>query len=144
MQRAGIANLRIHDLRHTAVTRLMRAKGNLKLVQQLLRHGGIASTSRYAHVTQDDLRLAMEEVAAIESPEKFPNCRRKQEKTKKIKNLLKAGESIQNFRATRLRYTALLTIRPASGLWLAWAPHPNKPARRLMVQTADAGPHRRS
>lgn len=62
--RAGISDLRFHDLRHTAATRMARATGNLKLVQTLLRHADIKTTARYAHATTDDLRIAMEKVAA--------------------------------------------------------------------------------
>ncbi|WEX07509.1 hypothetical protein [Chelativorans sp. AA-79] len=38
----------------------MRATGNLKLAQQLLGYTELATTSRYAHVTKDDLRAGME------------------------------------------------------------------------------------
>jgi integrase len=58
--RAGVADFRFHDTRHTAATRLMRATGNLKMAQQLLGHTEIATTARYAHVQKDDLRAGME------------------------------------------------------------------------------------
>lgn len=58
--RAGVENFRFHDTRHTAATRLVRATGNLKMAQKLLGHSDIATTSRYAHVTNDDLRAGME------------------------------------------------------------------------------------
>lgn len=58
---AGITDLRFHDLRHTAATRLLRKKGNLKMVQVLLGHANISTTARYAHVLVDDLRAAMED-----------------------------------------------------------------------------------
>ncbi len=59
----GVTDFRFHDNRHTAATRLLRSSGNLKLVQRLLRHTDIATTTKYAHVTDDDLRLAMEDAA---------------------------------------------------------------------------------
>jgi len=59
-KRAGVADFRFHDTRHTAATRIMRGSGNLKAAQQLLGHSSIATTSRYAHVTKNDLRAAME------------------------------------------------------------------------------------
>lgn len=65
--RAKIADFRFHDARHTAATRLVRATGNLKMAQQLLGHTELATTSRYAHVTKDDLRAGME--AATASPQ---------------------------------------------------------------------------
>ena len=58
-----IEDFRFHDNRHTTATRLLRSGANLKAVQKLLRHSTIATTSRYAHVTDDDLRAAMERVA---------------------------------------------------------------------------------
>lgn len=57
---AGISNFRFHDLRHTAATRLVRASGSLKAAQRLLGHTDIKTTARYAHATDDDVRLAME------------------------------------------------------------------------------------
>lgn len=64
----GIEDFRFHDTRHTAATRLLRSSQNLKLVQELLGHSDIATTARYAHVTKNDLREAMEQVSR-NSPE---------------------------------------------------------------------------
>lgn len=69
--RAGITDLRFHDLRHTAATRLLRRTGNLKMVQQLLRHEDITTTVRYAHVLDEDLRAALDGMAAG-SPKESP------------------------------------------------------------------------
>ncbi|MGC2853911.1 site-specific integrase [Novispirillum sp. DQ9] len=57
---AKIEDLKFHDLRHTAATRVLRATGNLKLVQRLLDHTTIAATVRYAHVDDDDILAALE------------------------------------------------------------------------------------
>jgi len=57
---ADLDDFRLHDLRHTAATRLLRSSGNLKLVQKLLRHADISTTIKYAHATDEDLRRAME------------------------------------------------------------------------------------
>jgi len=51
---------RFHDNRHTGITRLVRDSGNLKLGSELARHSSIATTMKYAHATEDDLRSAME------------------------------------------------------------------------------------
>lgn len=59
LEAAEIENFRFHDLRHTAATRLVRSTGNLKLAQRLLDHSDIATTSRYAHATDEDLRAGM-------------------------------------------------------------------------------------
>ncbi len=57
---AGIADLRFHDTRHTAGTRITRAKGNLRITQQTLGHKNIATTQRYAHVLLDDVAAGMQ------------------------------------------------------------------------------------
>lgn len=65
---AGIEDFRLHDLRHTAATRLLRASGNLRIVQKLLRHEHITTTVRYAHADDSDLRNAMEAAAGKVRP----------------------------------------------------------------------------
>jgi integrase len=67
-RKAGITDLRIHDLRHTAGTDLLRQTGNLKLVQKMLRHADIRSTLRYAHADDADLRAALEASATSKVP----------------------------------------------------------------------------
>ena len=62
---AGVANLRWHDLRHTTATRLLKATGNLALVQHLLGHASVTTTMRYAHVMTEDLEAGMREVSRI-------------------------------------------------------------------------------
>ncbi|MCJ2051654.1 tyrosine-type recombinase/integrase [Methylobacterium sp. J-070] len=58
--KAGITNFRFHDNRHTAATRVLRATGNLKIVQRLLRHEQITTTAKYSHVLDDDVLAAMQ------------------------------------------------------------------------------------
>lgn len=62
---AEIPNLRFHDLRHTFASRLLRQSGNLKLVSRLLGHTSVETTTRYAHVLQDDLAAAMADFSAL-------------------------------------------------------------------------------
>jgi integrase len=57
---AKLLDYRFHDNRHTAATGILRATGNLKAVQKLLRHSDIATTAKYAHAMIDDVRDAME------------------------------------------------------------------------------------
>lgn len=58
--KAGIKGFRpVHDFRHTAGTRTLRATGNLLLVQKLLNHSNVRTTTKYAHATLDDLREGM-------------------------------------------------------------------------------------
>lgn len=56
-------HLRIHDLRHTVATRMLRATGNLAAVKDALQHRHISTTLRYAHVLDDDTRAALDAAA---------------------------------------------------------------------------------
>ncbi|WP_298351068.1 tyrosine-type recombinase/integrase [Rhodoblastus sp.] len=63
-KRAGLpADLRFHDLRHDFATTLLRETGNLKLVQKALGHAKIETTTRYAHVLDDEVAAGMEAAA---------------------------------------------------------------------------------
>ena len=59
LKEANIKDFRFHDLRHTFATRLLRATGNLKLVQVAMAHESVATTSKYAHVDTSDIRGGM-------------------------------------------------------------------------------------
>ena len=48
--RAGLDDVRIHDLRHSYATRALSAGESLAMIARLLGHADIASTLRYAHV----------------------------------------------------------------------------------------------
>jgi hypothetical protein len=49
-----------HTLRHTFATHLLRETGNLKLVQQALRHSDASTTARiYSHLTDRDVADAV-------------------------------------------------------------------------------------
>lgn len=78
---AGIADYRFHDNRHTAATRNLRSSGNLKAVSRLLGHKDIATTSRYAHALEDDVRTMLFDTESRNSPEPAgeatPQTRRK-------------------------------------------------------------------
>ncbi|OLP56788.1 hypothetical protein BJF92_12000 [Rhizobium rhizosphaerae] len=65
---AGVVNFRFHDTRHTAATRVLRAS-NLRVAQKLLGHADVATTAKYAHALDDDLRAALEATA---NPTKIP------------------------------------------------------------------------
>lgn len=64
------ADLRLHDLRHTLASRLLRATGNLRAVQLALGHTKITTSQRYAHMTEGDLRAALDAATppALELP----------------------------------------------------------------------------
>jgi integrase len=52
--RAGVRNVRLHDLRHSAATFMLSAGVDLKMIQTTLRHSRLATTADvYAHVLED-------------------------------------------------------------------------------------------
>jgi integrase len=70
--RSGVEGLRFHDLRHDVGTKILRQTGNLKLVQQVLNHRDIKTTTRYAHVLESEKAAALEAFARRRSPIKSP------------------------------------------------------------------------
>ena len=52
----------IHSLRHTCITRLLRRKVGIEVVQKIVGHKDIRMTQRYNHPTKDDLRQAVKAV----------------------------------------------------------------------------------
>ncbi|WP_430727108.1 tyrosine-type recombinase/integrase [Variibacter gotjawalensis] len=63
LRRSGVKNLRFHDLRHDTASKLLRRQKNIKLVQKVLNHADIATTSKYAHVLDEDIVAALEDFA---------------------------------------------------------------------------------
>ncbi len=60
---AGLADARIHDLRHGFASVAAAANMGLPLIGKLLGHARAATTARYAHLSLDPLRAASDEVA---------------------------------------------------------------------------------
>lgn len=54
-ERAGITDLKLHDLRHTAATRLALKTGNIFLVQALTGHRTLSQLERYVNVKAKDV-----------------------------------------------------------------------------------------
>lgn len=52
--RRRVGHARLHDLRHTYASRLLRAGVPLEEVSRLLGHGSITTTMRYAHLAQSN------------------------------------------------------------------------------------------
>lgn len=69
---AGLQDFRFHDFRHDVGTKLLRATGNLKLVQKALGHADIESTMRYAHVLDGEVADAIEIVAKSRKKSRTP------------------------------------------------------------------------
>lgn len=64
-KRAGLEDLRLHDLRHSFASFLINQGKNLYVVQRLLGHVNYRTTQRYAHLTPDTLDEAAESVAVL-------------------------------------------------------------------------------
>lgn len=62
--RANVQDFRFHDIRHDVATKLLRKTGNLKLVQRALNHRDIKTTVKYAHVLDDEVAAALQEIAS--------------------------------------------------------------------------------
>jgi integrase len=59
-RKARVENLRLHDLRHDFASKFLRKTGNLKLVQRALGHAHIHTTTKYAHVLDEEVADALE------------------------------------------------------------------------------------
>jgi integrase len=72
LKKAGLPDIRFHDLRHTCATLLLSRGHHPKLVQELLGHASVAMTlDRYRHVLPgmgDQTAAAMEAALSLSSP----------------------------------------------------------------------------
>lgn len=59
LRRAGIQDFRFHDLRHTFASQIIMRGGTLKDVQEILGHKTMTMTLRYAHLSQEHKRNAV-------------------------------------------------------------------------------------
>jgi site-specific recombinase XerD len=57
-----VSDFRFHDYRHDFATKLLRETHNLKLVQKALNHADIKTTTKYAHVLDDEVAAGMDAV----------------------------------------------------------------------------------
>jgi integrase len=64
-RKAGIPNIRIHDLRHSTASFLLAQQNSLSLISRVLNHSQIATTQRYAHLALEPIRLALETNARL-------------------------------------------------------------------------------
>jgi integrase len=64
-KKAGLDDLRIHDLRHSYASFLVNAGRSLYEVQHLLGHARPVTTQRYAHLAQETLFEASNQAAAM-------------------------------------------------------------------------------
>ena len=63
--RAGLNDVRIHDLRHTYASAAVAAGQGLPMIGKLLGHTQVQTTARYAHLAADPVKAAAEQVSAV-------------------------------------------------------------------------------
>jgi integrase len=63
-QRAGLADVRLHDLRHSFASFGAGASFGLPIIGKLLGHSQPQTTARYAHLAADPLRRAADTIGA--------------------------------------------------------------------------------
>jgi integrase len=62
--RAGLKDVRIHDLRHTFASTAVAAGQGLPMIGKLLGHTQVQTTARYAHLAVDPVKDAAERIAS--------------------------------------------------------------------------------
>ena len=67
---AGLGDVTFHTLRHTFASRLVQGGATMKALQELLGHGSMQMTMRYAHLAPNNLRDAVEILSRTETPGK--------------------------------------------------------------------------
>ena len=61
---AGLAGVRIHDLRHTFASHAAMNKETLPMIGRLLGHGNVQTTARYAHLDDSHLLEAVQKIGS--------------------------------------------------------------------------------
>ena len=63
-EEAGVENARVHDLRHTTASIGAELGLSLQVIGRILGHSQVSTTARYAHLADDPVRQAVEEIQA--------------------------------------------------------------------------------
>ena len=71
LDEAKLENIRIHDLRHSFASAAASAGIPIHIVGALLGHASPQSTSRYAHLYDDSLKEASEQISKIVQPRRY-------------------------------------------------------------------------
>ncbi|MDE0147834.1 MAG: tyrosine-type recombinase/integrase [Rhodospirillaceae bacterium] len=61
--RAGLGDVRLHDLRHSFASRALALGETLPVIGKLLGHSDIETTARYAHLARDSVHEAADRIA---------------------------------------------------------------------------------
>jgi len=70
LERAKIEDFKFHDLRHTFASHVIMRGGSLKDVQELLGHKTMTMTLRYAHLSQQHKKIAVNLLNGLTRPTK--------------------------------------------------------------------------
>ena len=60
---ANLTNVRPHDLRHTFASHAINSGFSLPIIAKMLGHADIKTTERYAHLHEDPVKKANDEVS---------------------------------------------------------------------------------
>jgi integrase len=64
---AGLEDVRLHDLRHNFASQLLSAGHELAVIGRVLGHKSMASTHRYAHLSDHSVRAALSDFDILAS-----------------------------------------------------------------------------
>ncbi len=74
LKASGIPKFRFHDLRHTALTRLVQVGADVRTVQAIAGHSSLRTTQRYLHSSDQQKMLAVEKLdQAFRAPKSDTN-----------------------------------------------------------------------
>ena len=62
-ERAGLGDVRLHDLRHSWASRALALGESLPMIGKLLGHTQIETTARYAHLARDSVHESAVRIA---------------------------------------------------------------------------------
>ena len=61
--RAGLHDVRIHDIRHSFASRALALGEGLPIIGRLLGHRQVETTARYAHLARDSVTKSAERIS---------------------------------------------------------------------------------
>jgi len=61
---AGLSDVRLHDLRHTFASHAVNNGFSLPIIAKILGHKDLKTTQRYAHLNQDPVNKASDDVSS--------------------------------------------------------------------------------